>query len=90
MDTTINKLDWIKLPDWQQRFVLEYKELLERVVKLARMLNNWDNLNFTPKCSKELLKAQYNIMEAYLSILEERASIEGVEFIELIKQETLK
>ena len=54
------------------------------------MLNNWDNLNFTPKCSKELLTTQYNIMEAYLSILEERATIEGVEFIKLIKQETLK
>lgn len=91
MDTAINKIpDWNKLPDWQQRFVLEYKELLERVVKLAKMLNNWNNLNFTPKCSKTLLTAQYNTMEAYLSILEERASIEGIEFIELIKQEALK
>lgn len=54
------------------------------------MLNNWDNLNFTPKYSKSLLKAQYNIMEAYLSILEERAVIEGIEFIELVKQETIK
>ena len=78
MEITINLPDWIKLPDWQQRFVLEYKELLERVVKLERMLNNWDNLNFTPKCSKELLTAQYNTMRAYLSILEERAIIEDV------------
>ena len=78
MDTTISLPDWIKLPDWQQRFVLEYKELLERVVKLERMLNNWDNLNFTPKCSKSLLTAQYNTMRAYLSILEERAIIEDV------------
>ena len=62
MEITINLPDWIKLPDWQQRFVLEYKELLERVVKLERMLNNWDNLNFTPKCSKELLTTQYNIL----------------------------
>ena len=90
MDTTISLPDWIKLPDWQQRFVLEYKELLERTVKLGNMLDNWDNLNITPKCSKELLTTQYNIMEAYLSILEERATIEGVEFIKLIKQETLK
>ena len=78
MEITINLPDWIKLPDWQQRFVLEYKELLERVVKLERMLNNWDNLNFTPKCSKSLLTAQYNTMRAYLSILEERAIIEDV------------
>ena len=42
------------------------------------MLDNWDNLNFTPKCSKPLLTAQYNTMRAYLSILEERAIIEDV------------
>ena len=42
------------------------------------MLENWGNLNFTPKCSKPLLTAQYNTMRAYLSILEERAVIEDV------------
>ena len=49
-----------ELPDWQQRFVIEYKELLEKTTKLGNMLNNWDNLNFTPKCSKQLLTTQYN------------------------------
>ena len=53
-------------------------------------LPDWIKLPDCPKCSKELLTTQYNIMEAYLSILEERATIEGVEFIKLIKQETLK
>lgn len=67
-----------ELPDWQQRFVIEYKELLEKTTKLGNMLNNWDNLNFVPKCSKSLLSAQYNTMKAYLSILEERAVIESV------------
>ena len=70
-----------ELPDWQQRFVREYTELLEKTVKLGNMLDNWDNwdnLNFTPKCSKPLLTAQYNTMRAYLSILEERAIIEDV------------
>ena len=75
-----------ELPDWQQRFVLEYKELLERTVKLGNMLDNWDNLNFTPKCSKSLLTAQYNTMRAYLSILEERAVIEDVKLKEFIIQ----
>lgn len=46
-----------ELPDWQQRFVREYNELLEKTTKLGNMLNNWDNLNFTPKCSKLLLTA---------------------------------
>ena len=48
------------------------------------MLSNWDNLNFTPKCSKHLLTAQYNTMHAYLSILEERAVIENVNLNEFI------
>lgn len=73
-----------ELPDWQQRFVIEYKELLEKTTKLGNMLNNWDNLKFTPKCSKQLLTAQYNIMKAYLSILEERAIIEDVKLKEFV------
>jgi len=68
-----------ELPDWQKRFVIEYNELLSKTTKLGNMLNNWDTLNFTPKCSRSLLSAQYNTMKAYLSILEERAVIEGVD-----------
>lgn len=73
-----------ELPDWQQRFVLEYKALLEKTTKLGNMLDNWDNLNFTPKCSKSLLSAQYNTMKAYLSILEERAVIEDINLKEFM------
>ena len=62
-----------ELPDWQQRFVLEYRELLTKTV--------------TPKCSKSLLSAQYNTMKAYLSILEERAVIEGVDLRIIYKVE---
>ena len=68
-----------ELPDWQQRFVIEYKELLSKTTKLGNMLNNWDNLNFAPKCSKSLLMTQYNTMKAYLSILEERSKIENID-----------
>lgn len=73
-----------ELPGWQQRFVLEYEELLEKTIKLGNMLDNWDDLNFTPKCSKGLLSAQYNTMRAYLLILEERAIIEGIKLKEFI------
>ena len=76
-----------ELPDWQQRFVIEYRELLSKTVKLGNMLENWDNLNFTPKCSRSLLSAQYNTMKAYLSILEERAVIEGVDLKEFVLNE---
>lgn len=73
-----------ELPDWQQRFVLEYEELLEKTINLGNMLDNWDDLNFTPKCSKLLLTAQYNTMKVYLNILEERAVIEGVNLKEFL------
>lgn len=73
-----------ELPDWQQRFIFEYRELLERTIKLGNMLDNWDDLNFTPKCSKSLLSAQYNTMKAYLLILEERAIIEDIKLKEFI------
>lgn len=76
-----------ELPDWQQRFVIEYKELLSKTMKLGNMLDNWDNLNFTPKCSKSLLSAQYNTMRAYLSILEERAVIESINLKEYVLNE---
>ena len=75
-----------ELPDWQQRFVIEYKELLEKTTKLGSMLENWDNLNFTPKCSKSLLSAQYNTMKAYLSILEERAVIESINLDDVLNE----
>ena len=75
-----------ELPDWQQRFVREYTELLEKTIKLGNMLSNWDSLNFTPKCSKSLLTAQYNTMKIYLSILEERAVIEDVNLKEFVMQ----
>ena len=73
-----------ELPGWQQRFVLEYEELLEKTIKLGNMLDNWDDLNFTPKCSKSLLSAQYNTMKAYLLILEERAIIEDIKLKDFI------
>ena len=78
-----------ELPDWQQRFVIEYKELLEKTTKLGNMLNNWDSLNFVPKCSRSLLSAQYNTMKAYLSILEERAVIESIN-LDYVLTENLK
>jgi hypothetical protein len=68
-----------ELSDWQQRFVREYTELLEKTSKLGNMLDNWDNLNFVPKCSKEILETQFNIMSAYLSILKERSKIENID-----------
>lgn len=68
------------IPSWQMRMIDEWYELKVRHAKLHKMLVKWDagTLDFTPKCSKELLKDQCKVMRAYLTILEIRAEIEGV------------
>lgn len=65
---------------WEERFLKEYAELLNRTGKLARMLHNWKEgtLDFTPKCPFELLDEQLGVMCKYLDILEQRAKIEGI------------
>lgn len=71
---------------WVARFLIEYEELLERSIKLDNMLVNWDNLNFKPKCSFELLEQQSMVMHQYLKILEWRAKIEDIREIYVIQR----
>ena len=68
------------LPDWQQRFVLEYEELANRAKKLQAILDKYDAgmLDFKPQTPIGLLRAQLSIMRAYLAILEERAEFEDI------------
>ena len=69
------------LPDWQQRFVMEYEELANRAEKLHAILTKYDAgvLDFTPQTPIGVLRAQLSIMWAYMEILEERAEFEGVD-----------
>ena len=68
-------------PAQQQRFVIEYEELANRAEKLRAILDKYDAglLEFSPQTPIGLLRAQLSIMCAYMSILEERAEIEGVD-----------
>ena len=77
------------LPDWQQRFVLEYEELADRAEKLSSMLDKYDAgvLDFKPQTPIGLLRAQLSVMGAYMSILEERAEFEGVDLSILADRE---
>ena len=61
------------LPDWQQRFLLEYEELADRAEKLHAILTKYDAgvLDFTPQTPIGLLRAQLSVMCAYMEILEE-------------------
>ena len=65
--------------DFKERFKAEYYQLKIRLNKLAQMLLKYNELDFTPNCSFDLLNGQLKIMEVYMDYLEERAEIEGIE-----------
>ena len=65
-------------PDYNERFKAEYYQLKIRYEKLTNMLANWDHLDFTPSCPKDLLEEQADIMYNYMKLLENRAQIENV------------
>ena len=69
------------LPDWQQRFLMEYEELANRAEKLHAMLDKYDagELGFQPQTPIGLLRAQLSVMCAYMAILEERAEFEDID-----------
>lgn len=69
-------------PDcWRARMEREYRETKERYEKLHRIVTKYEAgvLEFTPKCSIELLKQQKKHMGEYLHDLEIRGYVEGVE-----------
>lgn len=74
-------IEMMNSPDYKERFKAEYLQLKLRADKLHDMLLKYfdGKLDFTPKCSKELLATQYQLMAAYQSILLERARIEGID-----------
>lgn len=67
--------------DYKKRFRAEYMQLAIRMEGLYVMLLKYknDELTFKPKCSYDLLNAQYKAMDLYASYLEERAEIEGID-----------
>lgn len=66
---------------YSDRFKGEYIQLEDRVGKLRSMVEKYrtGTLGFTPNCSYLMLKSQLNAMETYLSLLGERARIEGID-----------
>lgn len=66
--------------DFKDRFKAEYYQLKNRMIRLKNMLEKYKNgeLNFTPKCSYDLLNGQFKAMDMYASFLEVRAFIEGI------------
>lgn len=67
--------------EYKERFKAEYLQLKIRHEGLTNMLDKYKNgtLDFNPKCSYTLLFCQKKSMELYMSHLEERARIEGID-----------
>ena len=65
--------------DYKERFKAEYWQLKIRHDKLQKMVNNWDNLDFTPTCPYSIYMYQLIAMDDYLMQLRYRAKLEEVE-----------
>lgn len=67
--------------DYKDRMLAEYQQLVIRKDALEKLLTKWEKgeLNFTPKCPKEMFVKQFELMEEYAEILRERGVIEGVD-----------
>ncbi|MBP3328714.1 MAG: hypothetical protein J6L91_07390 [Clostridia bacterium] len=74
-------IEMMNSADYKERFKAEYHQTKIRYEKLHKMVIKYEagTLNFTPKCSLELLKEQKKYMGCYLYCLEVRAEIEGIE-----------
>ena len=67
--------------DYKDRMLAEYQQLVIRKDALENLLIKWEKgeLNFTPKCPKEMLVKQCELMEEYAEVLRQRGAIEGVD-----------
>lgn len=67
--------------DYKERFKAEYYQTAIRYGKLKAMVDKYNNgtLEFKPTCPMSIYDIQLRAMRDYLTILEARATIEGVE-----------
>ena len=67
-------------PNYQDRFIGEYRQLIIRYNGLKKMLDDWrhDELEFTPTCPYSTYVMQIKAMEDYIAVLEARAVMEGI------------
>jgi len=74
-------IDMMTSHDYKERFRAEFFQLYIRMENLydllVKMLDG--TLNFTPKCSFELLSEQHKAMYNLVNLLEKRAEIEGID-----------
>ena len=71
--------------DYKQRFIAEYVQVKIRYDKLDKLTVKYEagTLDFTPKCSLELLKEQKKFMGNYIRTLKISAEIENIDLPEV-------
>ena len=79
MNDLLDTIPLMQSKDFKDRAKAEYHQLKIRLNKLAQMLLKYNELDFTPNCSFDLLNGQLKVMELYMEYLEERAEIENIE-----------
>lgn len=69
--------------DYEDRFAAEHAQTKIRRDKLANMLHDWDKgtLGFDPECPRSIYNLQIRAMDDYITVLEARAAIEGVDLL---------
>lgn len=74
-------IDWMNSNDYIERFKAEYLQTKIRYEKLHKMCIKFEagTLDFTPKCSLDMLREQKVHMGNYLRMLEIRAEIEQID-----------
>lgn len=67
--------------DYKDRFVVEYKQLCDRISKLHAMITKYraGSLGYDPDCPINILMDQERAMIEYRNILEIRAEIEDID-----------
>lgn len=70
--------------DYEERFKAEYWQLKIRYERLYIMSVRWDRgyLDFESECPRSLYTLQLDAMKQYLTVLEARAKIEGINLLE--------
>ena len=86
--TILNELsataELMRSDDYNDRFAAEYMQVRIRMDRLQKMLDKWDKgeLGFVPTCPRSTYDLQLRAMSDYATILEARAKMEGIQFVQ--------
>lgn len=76
-----NTVEMMNSADYKERFKAEYYQLKIRFIGLMNMCDKWDRdeLTFEPTCPRSTYELQLKAMRDYMTILEMRAVMKGIE-----------